>query len=243
VGIAALVVFLWVESRAADPIIPLALLRSRSVGLPTAAMVLMAAGMFGALLFVPLFLQGVGGRTAAMSGSTLTPLMLGFVAASVIAGHAIARVGHYRWIGVGGMLVAALGLALMSRMTPETSDIEVIRNLAVAGLGLGTALSSFAVANQTAVPLQLVGTSTALGTFARAIGGTFGSAGFGAVLADRMQSAAGLSQPAALASGLQATFLVAMAVLLAGAGLAVLVHEVPLRQAAPRTSSVSEVAA
>ncbi|HEY3081488.1 MAG TPA: MFS transporter [Chloroflexota bacterium] len=239
VGLAAfgalmLLLFARVEARAADPIIPLALLRGRAVGIPTLGMALMAVGLFGATLFVPLFAQGVVGRSATGSGSALAPMMLAFVGASIAVGQLIARLGRYRFAGVGGMAVAALGLGLMSTMGPATGDGEVTRNLVVTGLGLGGALSAFAIANQNAVPLQQVGVSTALGAFARAIGGTFGAAGLGAVLVGGIQaSPSPIPSPEALAASLHATFLAALLVVLAGAVLVLFVEEVPLRGRAP----------
>jgi hypothetical protein len=128
------------------------------------------------------------------------------------------------------MAVAALGLTLMSTMGPSTVEPELVRNLIVVGLGLGAALSAFAVANQNAVPIHLVGVSTALGTFARAIGGTFASAGLGAVLARGIQSPqGGIPSPDALAASLHDLFLVAVLVVVGGAVLALLVKEVPFR--------------
>jgi EmrB/QacA subfamily drug resistance transporter len=234
-GLGLLILFARVEARATDPIIPLRLLRSRAVGLPTLGMALMAVGLFGATLFVPLFAQGVRGHTAAGSGSVVAPLMVAFVAASVMVGQLIARLGRYRFAGVGGLALAALGLALLAAMGPGTGDGDVVRNLVVTGFGLGGALAAFAIANQSAVPLHQVGVSTALGSFARAVGGTFGSAGLGAVLAARVATPNGaLPGPEPLAAALQSVFVAAALVALLGAALALFVAEAPLRGAAPR---------
>ena len=235
VGVGLLALFVRVEARAADPIIPLRLLRSRAVGLPTLGMALMAVGLFGATLFVPLFAQGVWGRTAAESGSVVAPLMAAFVAASVLVGQLIARLGRYRFAGVGGLALAALGLGALAAMGPGTADGEVVRDLVVAGFGLGGALAAFGIANQSAVPLHQVGVSTALGSFARAVGGTFGSAGLGAVLAAGVGATGGaLPAPQPLAAALQHVFVAAALVALLGAAVALFVAEAPLRRAAPR---------
>lgn len=236
-GLLLLALFARVEVRAAEPIIPLALLRSRTVGLPTLGMALMAVGLFAATLFVPLFAQSVTGHSATRSGSVLAPLMIAFVAASVLTGQLIARVGRYRFAGVGGLALAALGLALLAGMGPASGDAELVRDLAVTGFGLGGALSAFAIANQSAVPLSQMGVSTALGSFARAVGGTFGSAGLGAVLVGGVRAAPGaLPGPEALAAALHGVFLAAVVVTVAGAALALLVAEVPLRTQVRRSS-------
>jgi EmrB/QacA subfamily drug resistance transporter len=234
VGALLLALFARVEARASDPIIPLGLLRSRSVGLPTLGMGLMSVGLFAATLFVPLFAQGVTGHSASRSGSLLAPFTVAFVAASILVGQLIARVGRYRLAGVGGLGLAAVGLALLATMGPGTGDGELVRNLVLTGLGVGGALSAFAIANQSAVPMQHVGVATALGAFARAVGGTFGSAGLGAVLVGRLDVLPGAApRPEALAVALQGTFVAAALVAAAGVVVALFVAEVPLRRSAP----------
>jgi EmrB/QacA subfamily drug resistance transporter len=238
VGVAFLVLFARVEARASEPIIPLGLLRSRSVGLPTLGMALMSIGLFALTLFVPLFVQGVSGRSAAGGGSALVPMMASFVAGSVVVGQLIARVGRYRFAGVGGLALAALGFALLTSLEPTSSGAELVRTLALTGFGLGGALAAFAVANQSAVPLHLVGVSTSLGSFARSVGSTFGSAGLGAVLAAGIGDASSsLPPPELLAPALRGVFFTAMVVALVGAALALLIVEAPLRSRAPRPSS------
>ena len=152
-----LAAFVWIEWRAPEPIVPLGLLGSRGVGIPTLGMACMAAGLFATSLFTPLFLQGVAGQSATRSGSVLTPMMLSWVVASVLVGQLIARLGQTRPTAVGGMAVAAFGLWLMAGMGPQTDYAVVARNLVMVGLGLGSALSSFAVAAQNAVPVHQTG--------------------------------------------------------------------------------------
>jgi MFS family permease len=191
-------------------------------------------GLFAATLFVPLFAQGVSGHSPSRSGSLLAPFTIGFVAASVLVGQLIARVGRYRLAGVGGLGLAAVGLALLAEMGPGTDDGELVRNLVLTGFGIGGALAAFAIANQSAVPLRYAGVATALGSFARAVGGTFGSAGLGAVLVGRLDVLPGVApRPEALAAALQGTFVAAALVAAAGVVVALFVAEVPLRRAAP----------
>ena len=224
-GAILLAVFVRAELRAAQPIVPLSLLGSRSVGIATLGMVFMSAAMFATSLFTPLFVQGVIGSSATQSGSVLAPMMLAFVLASVVVGQVLARFPRYRVVGLAGLLLAACGQLLMVGMGAETTYPVVARNLVVIGFGLGSALAAFVVAGQNAVPIALMGVATALGAFARATGATLGSAGFGSLLAARTAGVETLT-PLTLASALHDTFL-ASAVALALGAACVLLLEVP----------------
>jgi EmrB/QacA subfamily drug resistance transporter len=223
-----LTVFARVERRAPEPIIPLGLLSSRAVGIPTAGMVFMAAGLFGTSLFTPLFLQSVAGQSATSSGSVLAPMMLAWVLASVLIGQLVARVGRTQATGVGGLALAAFGLWLMAGMGPQTEYAVVARNLVIIGFGLGSALASFVIAAQNAVRADQTGVATALGTFARAMGGTLASAGLGAFLAASL-GAASTADAVALAEALRDTFVAAVVIVAVGALTALLQREVPFR--------------
>ena len=231
-GVAAVcaVGFIRAEQRAPDPMVPLGLLRSRTVGIPLLSTLLMSAGFFAALLFTPLFVQGVIGRTATQSGGVLAPMMLAWVLASVIVGQLIARAGRTRLSGLVGMLVGGLGLALMGGMGADTDYAVVVRNLVVVGFGLGAALPAFAIAVQNAVPLRQTGIATALSTFTRALGNTLASAALGGVFAALVGGSASASvAPEVLDSALSATFRVAAVVVWIGAGVTLLLREAPLR--------------
>jgi EmrB/QacA subfamily drug resistance transporter len=218
-------VFVRVELGAAQPVIPLKLLGSRSVGIATLGMVFNSAAMFATSLFTPLFVQGVMGSSATRSGSVLAPLMIAFVLASVVIGQVLARLPRYRLIGLAGLLLAAAGQLLMVGMGADTTYAVVARNLSVIGFGLGTALAAFVLAGQNAVPLALMGVATALGAFARATGATLGSAAFGSLLAAQTADLVTLT-PATLADALHATFLASVIALLVGAAC-VLLLQVP----------------
>ena len=225
-------VFVRAELRAAEPVIPLHLLGSRSVGIATLGMVFMSAAMFATSLFTPLFVQGVMGSSATQSGSVLAPLMLAFVLASVGMGQVLARFPRYRLIGLGGLLLAAAGQLLMVGMGADTTYPVVARNLAVIGLGLGSALAAFVLAGQNAVPIALMGVATALGAFARATGATLGSAGFGSLLAAQTADAAALT-PATLTAALHETFLASVIALVIGAVCVLLLEVPPIGASAP----------
>src|SRR5438105_4778791 len=152
-GVILLGVFVRVELRAADPVIPLGVLGSRSVGIATLGLVFVSAALLATSLFTPLFVQRVMGSTATQSGSVLAPMSLAFVSASIIAGQILARSPRYRLVGLVGLLLAASGQLLMAGMGPQTTYLVVARNLVVTGFGLGTALAALVVAGQNAVPV------------------------------------------------------------------------------------------
>ena len=219
IGAMLLLVFVRVETSASEPIIPLKLVGSRDVGIPTVGMLFLSGGIFATSLLTPLFVQNVVGSSATRSGSVLAPMMLAFVAGSVLIGQLIARLPRYRSIGVFGLLGGAAGVWLMGGMGPDTEYIIVARNLAVVGFGLGGALSAFAIATQNAVPVAQMGVATALGTSGRAIGSTLASAGFGSLLTAQLADG-GLS-PLMLSGALHETFDAAALFLCVGAMLMV----------------------
>ncbi|HEX8969219.1 MAG TPA: MFS transporter, partial [Chloroflexota bacterium] len=235
VGVLCGLGLVWVERGARDPIVPLELLATRGVGVPLLGTVLMSAGFFAALLFTPLFVQGVSGRSASQSGSVLTPMMTAWVLASVVIGQLIARLGRSKPTAIVGLSIGGIGLWLMSAMGSDSGSDVVARNLIIVGFGLGSALPSVTIAAQNAVPLQSSGVATALSTFARAMGSTFASAGLGGVLAASIGGTTSVSvSPGVLGEGLHQTFLVAAALTFAGALVVTLQRESPLHDRAAR---------
>ncbi|MCM8749657.1 MFS transporter [Thermomicrobiaceae bacterium CFH 74404] len=192
---ALLVSFVLVELRAAEPVVNPRLFLSRIYTLSVMAGFFMAVGMFGTILYLPLFIQGVLGHTATSSGAVLTPMMLGFVASSVIGGQLMARTGRYKVLAIGSVALAAVGMLLLSRMTPQTTSGEVVRNMVVTGLGIGTTMSLFTIVVQNAFPMQVLGEVTAGLVFFRSIGGTLGAAILGSVLTNRFTSAFATNLP------------------------------------------------
>src|SRR6267143_634718 len=184
-----LVTFIWVESRAAEPIIPLSLFRNSIVSVSVLALMLMAVGMFGTILFIPLFSQGVIGTTATQSGTVMMPMMIVMISSSILGGQIISRTGRYKMIGLFGMSVMTLGLLLLSGMGPETDYLTVVRNMIVVGVGLGPTMPVFTLAAQNAVGMNQLGVVTSLTQFARSIGSTLGVAIFGTVLTNRFAPA------------------------------------------------------
>jgi EmrB/QacA subfamily drug resistance transporter len=184
-----LVTFVWIESRAAEPIIPLSLFRNRIVSVSVLALMLMAIGMFGTILFIPLFIQGVIGTTATQSGTVMMPMMIVMISSSIIGGQIISRTGRYKIIGLYGMTVMTIGMFLLSGMGPDTDYLTVVRNMMIVGLGMGPTMPVFTLAAQNAVKMSQLGVVTSLTQFARSIGSTLGVAIFGTILTNRFAPA------------------------------------------------------
>jgi MFS family permease len=145
-----------------------------------------AFGMFGAIIYVPLIYQGVLGIAATNSGLLITPMMVGLVAASLLTGQIITRFDRYRFVGTVGILVMMAGLFLLSQVNVGTSQIEVVRDLILVGLGLGVTMPLYINATQAAVSPQFVGVVSSQIQFWRNVGGTVGVSILGAVLAHEL---------------------------------------------------------
>jgi EmrB/QacA subfamily drug resistance transporter len=184
-----LVVFGLVESRAIEPIIPLSLFRNSIVSVSVLALTLMAISMFGSILFIPLYIQGVIGTNATQSGTVLMPMMIVNIASSIVGGQIISRTGRYKAVGLFGLTMMTLGMFLLSRMGPDTDYLTVVRNMVVLGLGMGPAMPVFTLAAQNAVKMSQLGVVTSLTQFARSIGSTLGVAVFGSLLTNRFAPA------------------------------------------------------
>jgi EmrB/QacA subfamily drug resistance transporter len=182
-AVVAVAIFLWVESRVKEPIMPLVIFKNRIVAISSLMIFLTGAGMFGSITFIPLFFQGVLGATATSSGNFVTPMMLGNVFGSFISGQLLSRAGgHYRWQGAFGLATMAIGLWLLSQMNIDTTNATAIRNMVITGFGLGVTMPLYLLAVQNAVPYKILGTATSSTAFFRSIGGSVGLAIFGSIL-------------------------------------------------------------
>jgi MFS family permease len=180
------VLFVFIEMRAKEPIIPIWIFKNRIVSVSTIVIFITGFGMFGGIVFVPLFFQGVLGKSATSSGSFLTPMMLGMVAGAIISGQVLSRAGgRYKLIGVVGLATMALGMFLLSTMSAETSSAAAIRNIVITGFGLGVTMPLYVIAIQNALPYNIMGAATSTAAFFRSIGGAFGLAIFGSVMNNR----------------------------------------------------------
>jgi EmrB/QacA subfamily drug resistance transporter len=175
-GLAFTAIFVWVESRAAEPILPLSLFRNRSISVSLLAVFLAGFGFFGAIIFVPRWFQVVLGSSPTESGYQILPLLAGLIASSVISGQIISRTGRYRWIIIGAMAFLAIGLLLMTGLRGTTSLPQMWFWMVVAGLGIGPTLAAFTIVIQNAAPFSQLGAATGALTFFRQVGGTVGLA-------------------------------------------------------------------
>jgi EmrB/QacA subfamily drug resistance transporter len=185
----AIILLPIIESRSDEPIIPLAIFRNPVVAVSIPIIFFTGCIMFGGIIFIPLYFQGVLGLSATASGSFLTPMMLGQVVGSFGSGQLLARAGgHYRRQGALGLVTMALGLALLSKITPETSYAIAIVDIVLVGFGLGVTLPLYTIAVQNAVSYNVLGAATSAVPFFRSMGGAVGLAIFGSVMTNRFAS-------------------------------------------------------
>jgi EmrB/QacA subfamily drug resistance transporter len=201
-GLVMTAVFLLVQARTPHAILPPSLFRNRVVWTASAAAMLMSLGMFGSVLFIPLFIQGVVGRSAAESGAVMTPMMFALIAASISAGQLMTRTGRYKAVGVVGVGITVVGMFLLSRMGLTTGYATVVMNMVVVGIGLGLTMPVFNLAVQNAVDIRQVGVATSSMQFLRSIGGSIGAAVFGAVMTSRFATGLGERLTADVMTGL-----------------------------------------
>jgi EmrB/QacA subfamily drug resistance transporter len=194
-----LVIFTLIEMRAVEPIISPRLFKNSIFTISTIAMFLLSAGMFGAILYLPLFVQAVSGNTATNSGIVLTPMMLGFMFSSVVGGQILSRTGRYKLLAMFGFAAASVGMFLLSRMNATIPEGLISLNMIVTGLGIGVMMSLFTIVVQNAFPFRQLGEVTAGLTFFRSIGSTIGVAVMGTIMINDFQSALQSNLPHTLA--------------------------------------------
>ncbi|MGB8983683.1 MAG: MDR family MFS transporter [Anaerolineales bacterium] len=186
--VAAVVLFillLWVERRAADPILPLPLFRDRLFATATVHGVLSGWAMFGSVSFIPLFVQAVLGTTATEAGITITPMLLGWVTASIVGTRLLLIIG-YRKLAIIGTACLTAGAFLMMQAGLETSRLSLMVFVALMGIGMGLSIPGFLIAVQTSVQRRQLGTATSTLQFSRSMGGTLGVSVMGAALSARL---------------------------------------------------------
>ncbi len=187
-GVALLGVFLWWESRVAEPILPPRLFGNSVFSVSSALMFVMAFAMFGAVIFLPVYLQLVHGVTATTSGLLLLPLMTGVFAASVTSGRVVSRIGRYRIFPIAGTVLMTAGMWLLSYLGAHTPFWKASAFMLVAGAGMGMIMPITMLAVQNAVPVRELGVATSAVGFFRSMGGAFGTAVFGAILTARLHA-------------------------------------------------------
>jgi hypothetical protein len=269
-GVVLLALFIWREMRAEEPIIPLPLFRISVFSVSSAIGFIVGFGLFGAVVFLPQYMQVVRGESATNSGLLLLPVMVGVLVASIGSGQLITRYGRYKIFPIIGTALTALGLFLLSHLGPTTGHIISSLYMVTLGLGLGLVMQVLVLAVQNAVNYRDLGTATSVSTFFRSIGGSFGVAIFGTIFSNTLKTnlgkvlpgnvgenalSGGHASPAALAKlppalhaaiihaysdSLDRVFLSGVPVLLLAFLLAWFLKEVPLREKAGLMQGMDE---
>jgi len=195
-GAAFVVGFVLREKVAPEPILPLRLFRMQIFSVVAVIAFISGVAMFGALAFLPQYLQLVHGQSATASGLMLLPLLVGILGCSIGSGRYISATGNYRWFPVVGTAIVALGLGLLSNFGAHTSLVDIGLYVFVFGAGLGLFMQVLVIAVQNSVERRDLGVGTSSVTFFRSMGGTIGAPAFGAVLISRL----GVELPARLAA-------------------------------------------
>jgi EmrB/QacA subfamily drug resistance transporter len=213
------------ERRAADPIVPFDLLRTRTVAVASAALFLATASLFAITVFVPLFLQATTGATPTEAGLLLVPMMLGITLSTTLAGRLIARTGRYKRFPVIGLALMAAALGLLAAVAGQPSRAATGLALAVFGLGFGMVGQVLIVAVQNGVERRRLGVGMATTSFFRALGGAVGAAALGTVFASRLGPGARVD----VIDAVQVVFLLGAGIAAVALLVVLRLEEVPLR--------------
>jgi predicted MFS family arabinose efflux permease len=177
--------FVWWEGRAAEPIVPLRLFRNNAFAVSSVLGLITGAVMFGAIIFLPLYLQTVRHISPTYSGLRLLPLLVGLLFTSITSGLLVSKRGRYKIFVVVGTAVMAVGMFLMSLIQVSTGALVLAAMMFVVGAGLGLFMQTLIIAVQNAISMQDMGVGTSAITFFRTLGGAIGAAVLGAVVLDQ----------------------------------------------------------
>jgi EmrB/QacA subfamily drug resistance transporter len=256
VGLVLLALFPFVEARAAEPILPLELFRNRTFSVTSAIGFIVGFALFGAVTYLPLYLQIVKGHSPTQSGLLLVPLMAGVLVTSILSGNLISKFGRYRPFPIAGTAIMAVGMLLLSLLVVDTPTWHAAVFMLILGLGLGMTMQVLVLAAQNAVDFRHIGVATSGSTLFRQIGGSIGVSVFGAIFANRLghelvsrlphgvripkvanpelvnqlPPSVHLPYIEAFSSSLRPVFLMAAAISVLAFGLTWLLREVPLRE-------------
>lgn len=183
-----LILFGLAERRAAEPIIPTRFFGSRVFVATSVISLLMTMGMFGVMLFLPVYVQGVMGMSAQNSGAVMTPMMLSFIVGALISGQIMTRTGQYQVLAVVGGALMVVGLFLLTRLGAGAAWVTVVRDMLIMGVGIGSLMPILSLAVQNAFPYHEMGTVTATQQFLTSLGGVIASPILGTVLTSTFTS-------------------------------------------------------
>ncbi|PFO07773.1 MFS transporter [Bacillus sp. AFS076308] len=183
-SILALIAFVWIEGKAREPILPISLFKNKIFTVTNGIGFLMSVGMFGAMMFVPLFMQGIVGVSASASGTIMMPMTIAMIVTSVITGLFIHKTGVRIQMG-SGLLLMAIGFIFLAMMDIHTTKLFASLYTLIIGIGMGLIMPSLTIVLQESFPASELGIVTSSSTFFRQIGGTFGMTILGAVMNQR----------------------------------------------------------
>ncbi|MEU9081270.1 MDR family MFS transporter [Streptomyces sp. NPDC048357] len=185
-GVVALALFCFVETRAVEPMLPMRLFRNPVFAVCSVLSFVVGFAMLGAMTFLPTYLQYVDGDSATISGVRTLPMVFGLLIASVFSGNVTSKTGQYRIFPIVGNAVTGIGLYLLSRMQPGTSTLLESLYMFVLGTGIGLSMQVLTIAVQNTVDYADLGTATSGVTFFRTLGSAFGTAVFGTIYANHL---------------------------------------------------------
>ena len=200
-SVVALAAFLWIEARAAEPVLPLTLFRNNTFAVTSAVGFLVGMAMFGSITFLPMYLQLAKGISPTDSALQLVPMMIGLIGASMASGFIMTRTGRYRLLPTLATAVLTVGLLLLANMQLDTPSWLVAIYMFLVGAGIGPVNSVSVTATQNAVARDVVGTATAGTTLFRQIGGSIGVSIFGAIFTSGLAARLGDVMPAGSGTG------------------------------------------
>ncbi|MEK4762509.1 MDR family MFS transporter [Viridibacillus sp. FSL E2-0187] len=182
ITIVALIFFIWIQTRVKSPVLPLGLFKNSIFTVSNLVTFFLNAGMMGAIIYVPFFVQGVKGISPTIAGYVAMPMSIAMLLASALSGNLMTKTGKYKKRGILGLIVMTIGIMLLYFMTPETPIYVLIAYLLILGFGLGLAMPVFTITVQNAVAPQQIGVATATSQLFRNLGGTIGIAVMGSIL-------------------------------------------------------------
>jgi len=255
-SIAGVIAFVAVEMRAREPILPMSLFANRNFAVASSVGFIVGLSLFGAVTFLPIYLQVVKGVSPSISGLLLMPMMLGMLATSVISGRLISRFGRYKLFPVLGTATMTFGLGALSLLAIDSGDWQTAIDALWLGLGMGMVMQVLLIAVQNSVDYERLGVATSGTMLFRSLGGALGVALFGAIFANRLHAqlagpgmdflatvipAAARGLPpdmhqeyiTAVMAALRPVFLAAAGISALGFALTFLLREHPLREGAP----------
>jgi len=186
ITIASTLLFLWIEARVSEPILPLALFKMNVFWVTNIIGLVVGASLFGTITFLPLYLQIAKGISPTVSGLMLIPMTIGILVAATVAGISMGKTGKYRWLPIVGTIFLFLGMLSMTTLASDTSTLVFSLCIGTVGLGLGCIFPVVTTAVQNAVSRDAIGTATAAGLMFRQIGGTIAVSVYGAMFSNRL---------------------------------------------------------